>query len=81
MEIYILLHLYSGSLTYSYYKVVVIFLSTLPAQDSAQFPHPVAVVHHSIPLFAIEVHLLYLIPPYVKGKVQVSPFVVRVKHP
>ena len=46
-------------------------------QELAQFPHPVAVVHHGTPLFATEVHLKYSVPLYVNGNLHDSPFVVR----
>ena len=57
------------------------FHSPVVVQDFSQFPHPVAVVHQGTPLFAIDVHSLYSVPLYVKGKVHASPAVVNVKHP
>ena len=42
---------------------------------------PLAVVHQGTPLLAIDVHSLYSVPLYVKGKVHASPAVVNVKHP
>ena len=58
-----------------------IYVASPPPQDLAQFPQPVAVVHHGTPLFDAVVHSLYSVPPYVKGKVHASPFVVNVRHP
>ena len=57
------------------------FLSPVVVQDFSQFPQPMAVVHQGTPLLAIDVHSLYSVPLYVKGKVHASPAVVNVKHP
>ena len=52
-----------------------------PSHDFSQFPQPVAVVHQGTPLLAIDVHSLYSVFLYVKGKVHASPPVVNVKQP